>query len=61
MTDSFSKRIIEHDVSERLLIKGSMSVLTMALKGRKHRKSRLLHHSDRGLHYYSKEYQTFTE
>jgi len=38
-----------------------MSVLTMALKGRKHRKSRLLHHSDRGLHYYSKEYQTFTE
>lgn len=56
VTDAYSKKIMGYDVSDSLATEGSLRALNMAVKQRVYKKS-LIHHSDRGLQYCSKEYQ----
>ena len=57
VTDSYSKKIMGYDVSESLSVDGSVRALNMAIKNRKYRQLKLIHHSDRGLQYCSDKYQ----
>ena len=57
ITDAYSKMIIGYNVSNSLAVNGSVEALEMALNNRKHKKSTLIHHSDRGLQYCSNDYQ----
>ena len=56
VTDAYSKKIMEYDVSNSLATEGSLRALNMAVKQRKY-KNVPMHHSDRGLQYYSNDYQ----
>lgn len=57
VTDAYSKKIVGYDVSNSLSVSGSIKALNMAIKNRKYRGKKLIHHSDRGLQYCSDEYQ----
>ena len=57
ITDSYSKKIVGHDVSNSLSVEGSVRALRMAIKNRKYKEEDLIHHSDRGLQYCSDQYQ----
>jgi len=57
ITDSYSKKIVGHDVSNSLSVEGSVRALRMAIKNRKYKNEDLIHHSDRGLQYCSDQYQ----
>jgi putative transposase len=57
ITDAYSKKIVGYDVSKSLATEGSLKALEMALANRKHKGSKLIHHSDRGLQYCSNDYQ----
>lgn len=56
ITDAYSKKIMGYDVSGSLATEGSLRALHMANKQRKYR-SKIIHHSDRGLQYCSNDYQ----
>jgi transposase InsO family protein len=49
VTDTYSKKIMEYDVSNSLATEGSLRDLNMAVKQCKY-KDKPIHHSDRGLH-----------
>lgn len=55
ITDAYSRKIMGYDFSGSLSAQGSLKALKMALKTKNYT-GRLLHHSDRGLQYCSKEY-----
>ena len=55
ITDAYSKKIMGHHISDHLAASATLQALKMALKGRQYGRD-LLHHSDRGLQYCSKEY-----
>lgn len=55
ITDQYSRKILGYALSKSLSIEGSVEALRMALRGIKHPKM-LIHHSDRGIQYCSKEY-----
>ena len=57
VTDAYSKKIVGYNVSNSLQTEGSLLALKMAIKKRRYKKSKLIHHSDRGLQYCSNEYQ----
>ena len=57
VTDVYSKKIVGYDVSESLSVSGSLRALSQAIKGRRYRAMKLIHHSDRGLQYCSDAYQ----
>ena len=57
VTDMYSKKIMGYNVSNSLSVSGALSALEMAIKSRKYRGTKLIHHSDRGLQYCSDEYQ----
>jgi len=57
ITDAYSKKIVGYDVSASLDASGCVRALKSAIKGRDYVKSKLIHHSDRGLQYCSNEYQ----
>ena len=57
VTDTYSKRIMGHDVSDSLAVNGSVRALKMAIRSRCYKNEALIHHSDRGLQYCSNEYQ----
>lgn len=58
VTDAYSKKIVGHDVSCSLDVKGSIDALKLALRTRRKKaKWVLTHHSDRGLQYCSDPYQ----
>ena len=57
VTDSYSKKIVGHDVSKSLSTEGSIRALSMAVRSRKYKGKELIHHSDRGLQYCSDHYQ----
>jgi putative transposase len=57
ITDAYSKKIMGYDLLDNLSTAGPLNALKMALKNRRY-DSELLHHSDRGLQYCSKEYIT---
>lgn len=55
ITDAYSRKVMGYDVSNNLTNEGTINALNMAIKNREYR-GKLLHHSDRGLQYCSKEY-----
>ena len=61
ITDAYSKKIVGHHVAENLTTEGSLMALKKAIKNQKPILKSLIHHSDRGLQYYSDEYQKILE
>ena len=57
VTDAYSKKIMGFDVSNSLNATGAVSAMKMALKNRKYKALKLIHHSDRGLQYCGNDYQ----
>ena len=55
ITDAYSRKIVGYYLSHSLGIEGCLKALTMALKDVKH-PEQLIHHSDRGIQYYSHAY-----
>jgi hypothetical protein len=56
VTDAYSRKIVGYHLSEDLLAAGCVRALKMALAANPDR-DRLIHHSDRGVQYYSNEYR----
>jgi len=56
ITDAYSKRIVGYHLKNDLSAKGPAAALRMALRNNPDREG-LIHHSDRGLQYYSGEYR----
>lgn len=56
ITDLYSRKIVGFNLSDSLGIKGSIKALRMALNQREDESQSLIHHSDRGIQYCSKEY-----
>lgn len=57
VTDSYSKKIVGYDVSDSLSVASSHKALKMAIRSRRYKEKKLIHHSDRGLQYCSDDYQ----
>lgn len=55
VTDAYSRKIVGFALREDLTAKGSIEALSMAMRNNPHRRN-LIHHSDRGLQYYSSKY-----
>lgn len=55
ITDAYSKKIMGYILSNSLAASSTLKALQMALKNRAYRQD-LIHHSDRGLQYCSREY-----
>lgn len=55
ITDAYSRRIVGYSISPGMEASNMASALRMALKGRQYNHA-LIHHSDRGLQYCSREY-----
>lgn len=55
VTDAYSRKIVGYCLNDDLTARGPVAALRMALRGNPDRKG-LIHHSDRGLQYYSSEY-----
>ena len=55
LTDACSKKIVGYQLSDNLMSSTTVKALEMALIDRE-TKNQLIHHSDRGLQYCSKEY-----
>ena len=56
ITDMYSRKIVGYALSKSLSIEGNLKALKMAIKGLKGNKENLIHHSDRGVQYCSKDY-----
>ena len=56
ITDLFSRKIVGYDLHPNLTTTGALNALRMALDQRRHPGMPLIHHSDRGLQYCSREY-----
>ncbi len=57
ITDAYSKKIVDYNVSDNLNTESSLIALQLAVKQRKNKEISLIHHSDRGLQYCANEYQ----
>ncbi len=55
LMDLYSRKVIGYHVSKSLAVEGSVKALRMALQNLKQSKG-MIHHSDRGIQYCSKEY-----
>jgi len=55
ITDAYSKKIVGYELSDNLQTSSTLKALKQAINSRVYRHS-LIHHSDRGLQYCSKEY-----
>lgn len=56
ITDAFSRKIMGYCFREDMLAQGCLEALQMALNNRKYHDRLLIHHSDRGSQYCSKDY-----
>lgn len=56
VTDAYSKKIMGYELGKNLSVDGPLRALEMAIKNRKYKNQKLIHHSDRGLQYCSSEY-----
>lgn len=56
ITDVYSRKIVGYNISDNLMAENTIKALEMAIKGRNYTNRSLIHHSDRGLQYCSKEY-----
>lgn len=57
VTDAYSKQIMGYDLSNTLATGGALRAFRMAVRNRKYKKRKLIHHSDRGVQYCSFAYQ----
>lgn len=55
ITDAYSKKIVGYQIADNMLSETTVKALKMAINSRMY-DSKLIHHSDRGLQYCSKEY-----
>ena len=51
VTDEYSKKVVEHDLSNSLGVDGTLRALNMAIKKRECKNELLIHHSDRRIQY----------
>jgi transposase InsO family protein len=58
ITDAYSKKIVGYNLSDNLMATSTLDALKMAVINRKY-SNNLIHHSDRGLQYCSKEYTEY--
>lgn len=58
ITDAYSKKIVGYKLSDNLMATSTLDALKMAVINRKY-SNNLIHHSDRGLQYCSKEYTEY--
>lgn len=58
ITDAYSKKIVGYKLSDNLMAASTLEALKIAVVNRKYSNS-LIHHSDRGLQYCSKEYTEY--
>lgn len=56
VTDAFSRKIMGYAIADSMDTDSMIKAFEMGLKNRKYPDSALIHHSDRGLQYCSKEY-----
>jgi putative transposase len=56
ITDAYSRKIVGHSLYRDLSARGCVAALRMALRSSKPDRAALIHHSDRGLQYYSSAY-----
>jgi len=56
ITDAYSRKIVGHSLSRDLSARGCVAALRMALRSSKPDRAGLIHHSDRGVQYYSSRY-----
>ena len=56
ITDAYSRKIMGYCLRSDMLAEGCIAALQMALSNRMHQDHSLIHHSDRGSQYCSKEY-----
>ena len=56
ITDAYSKKIMGYELCNNLETRSTIKALEMAIKNRKYQGETLIHHSDRGLQYCSKQY-----
>lgn len=56
ITDAYSRKIVGYHLSRDLSARGCVAALEMALRNNPVRDDHLIHHSDRGLQYYSEKY-----
>ena len=61
VTDAYSKQIMGYKIDNHMKASLCVEALKMAIKNRKYPNENLIHHSDRGFQYCSKEYVTFAE
>ena len=54
VTDAYSKKIMGYDLSDSLDTQGPLKALKMANRNRLYREVPLIHHSDRGMEYSSR-------
>ena len=61
VTDAYSKQIMGYKIDNHMKASLCVDALKMAVKNRKYPNEKLIHHSDRGFQYCSKEYVNFTQ
>jgi len=61
VTDAYSKQIMGYKLDKHMKASLCVDALKMAIKNRKYPNEKLIHHSDRGFQYCSKEYVNFAE
>ena len=61
VTDAYSKQIMGYKIANHMKASLCVDALKMAIKNRKYPNKPLIHHSDRGFQYCSKEYVSFAE
>jgi putative transposase len=61
ITDLYSRKIVGHCVHESLSVKGCIDALRQAIRNRKDKTRKLIHHSDRGVQYCCHAYVTLLQ
>ena len=61
ITDTFSRKIVGYCVGDNMETETMIKALKMAIDQRKYPQSQTIHHSDRGMQYCSKEYESMTQ
>jgi transposase InsO family protein len=60
ITDAYSRKIVGYAVADNMETESMIGALRMAVKQRAHNSISTIHHSDRGVQYCSKEYESLT-
>src|SRR5690349_13595222 len=60
ITDAYSRKIVGYAVADNMETESMIEALKMAVKQREDSSVATIHHSDRGLQYCSKEYESLT-